>query len=66
MSQLFWLSEQQLNITKPFFPLSHGIPRVDDRKVISGIIYVIKNGLRWCDTPKEYGPFKTLYNCFVR
>ena len=46
MSHLFWLSEQQLNTIKPFFPLSHGIARVDDRKVISGIIYVIKNGLR--------------------
>ena len=66
MSHLFWLSEQQLNTIKPFFPLSHGIPRVDDKKVISGIIYVIKNGLRWCEAPKEYGPYKTLYNRFVR
>ncbi len=46
MSHLFWLSEQQINTIKPFFLLSHGIARVDDRKVISGIIYVIKNGLR--------------------
>ena len=66
MSHLFWLSEQQINTIKPFFLLSHGIARVDDRKVISGIIYVIKNGLRWCDVPKEYGPYKTLYNRFVR
>lgn len=40
--------------------------RVDDRKVISGIIFVIRNGLRWRDVPVEYGPHKTLYNRFVR
>src|SRR6204780_4760132 len=41
-------------------------PRVDDRRVISGIIYVIRNGLQWKDAPKPYGPHKTLYNRFVR
>ncbi|MEO8927401.1 MAG: IS5 family transposase [Caulobacteraceae bacterium] len=66
MSDLFWLSGQQLGRIKPSFPLSHGMPRVDDRRVISGIIFVIKNGLRWCDAPSEYGPPKTLYNRFVR
>ena len=50
----------------PFFPLSHGIPRVDDRRVISGIIFVIRNGLRWRDVPPSYGPHKTIYNRFVR
>lgn len=66
MSDLFWLSEGQLRRMKPFFPLSHGIPRVDDRRVISGIIFVIRNGLRWRDAPAAYGPAKTLYNRFVR
>lgn len=66
MSTLFWLSEAQLEQIKPHFPLSHGIPRVDDRRVLSGIIHVIKNGLRWCDASTEYGPHKTLYNRFVR
>ncbi len=51
---------------QPFLPLSHGIPRVDDLKVISGIIYVIKHGLQWKDAPREYGPYKTLYNRFLR
>jgi len=51
---------------KPYFPLSHGVPRVDDRRVISGIIYVIRNGLQWKDAPKGYGPYKTLYNRFIR
>lgn len=66
MSDLFFLSEEQISRMKPYFPLSHGIPRVDDRRVLSGIIHVIRNGLRWCDAPKDYGPHKTLYNRFVR
>lgn len=44
----------------------HGVPRVDDLRVISGIIYVIRNGLQWKDAPCGYGPPKTLYNGFVR
>ena len=66
MNALLYLSEEQLQKIRPYFPRSHGIPRVDDRRVISGIIYVLKNGLRWKDAPNEYGPHKTLYNRFVR
>ena len=39
----------------PHFPLSRGMPRVDDRRIISGIIVVVRNGLRWRDAPKDYG-----------
>jgi transposase len=66
MSDLFYLSEDQLNRIKRYFPYPHGKPRVDDRRVISGIIHVLKRGLQWRDAPKEYGPHKTLYNRFVR
>ena len=66
MTDLIWLSEAQMRRIKPYFPLSHGVPRVDDRKVISGIIFVIRNGLRWRDAPVDYGPHKTIYNRFVR
>lgn len=66
MRKLFWLSKDQFNRIKPYFPYPHGMPRVDDLRVISGIIYVIKNGLQWKDAPQEYGPHKTLYNRFVR
>lgn len=66
MSDLFWLSRSQMRRIEPYFPLAHGVPRVDDRRVISGIVHVIRNGLRWRDAPKEYGPHKTLYNRFVR
>jgi transposase len=66
MSDLFWLTTAQMRRIEPYFPLSHGVARVDDRKVISGIIFVIRNGLRWRDAPKDYGPHKTIYNRFVR
>ena len=66
MNDLFLLSEAQMGRISPYFPLSHGVYRVDDRRVISGIIFVIKNGLRWRDAPREYGPHKTIYNRFVR
>jgi putative transposase len=66
MDDLFLLSEAQMRRIERFFPLSHGIPRVDDRRIISGIVFVIKNGLRWRDAPRGYGPHKTIYNRFVR
>ena len=52
MSDLIWLSRAQMRRIEPYFPLSHGVPRVDDRKVLSGIVFVIRNGLRWRDAPK--------------
>lgn len=66
MSDLFLLSERQMARILPHFPLAHGVPRVDDRRVVSGIVYVIRNGLQWKDAPKAYGPPKTLYNRFIR
>ena len=66
MPDLFLLSSDQMSKIEPFFPKSHGIARVDDRRVISGIIYVLKSGFQWKDAPKEYGPHKTLYNRFRR
>lgn len=66
MSDLFWLSQAQMRRIEPYFPLSHGVARVDDRRVISGIIFVIRNGLRWRDAPGAYGPHKTIYNRFIR
>ncbi len=66
MDMPFVLTELQLARIRPYFPRSHGIARVDDRRVISGIIYVLKHGLQWKDAPPAYGPYKTLYNRFVR
>jgi transposase len=66
MSNLFWLTDAQMERLKPFFPKSHGKPRVDDRRVLSGMIFVNRNGLRWCDAPREYGSPKTLCNRWKR
>ena len=66
MPELPLLSRAQMRRIEPFFPRSRGLPRVDDRRVISGIAYVIRNGLRWKDAPSGYGPHKTLYNRFIR
>ena len=66
MGDLFLLSEAQLERLRPFFPKSRGRARVDDRRVLSGIIFVNRNGLRWRDAPAAYGPPKTLYNRWVR
>ena len=66
MAQLFWLSAEQVDRIRPFFPKERGVKRVDDCKVLSGIIPVIQKGLRWVDAPAAYGPHKTLYNRFRR
>ncbi len=66
MSDLFWLTEEQIERLRPFFPRSHGKPRVDDRRVLSGIVFVNRNGLRWRHAPSAYGPHKTLYNRWKR
>ena len=63
----FWLDEGQFERLAPHLPSdTRGKPRVDDRRVISGIIHVLKSGGRWVDAPGVYGPKKTLYNRFVR
>lgn len=66
MSDLFWLTDEQKERLRPFFPKNHGKPRVDDRRVLSGVIFVNRNGMRWRDAPREYGPHKTLYNRWKR
>ncbi len=67
MSHLFWLSDEQWVLIEPLMPKNQpGARRVDDRRVISGIIHVLKVGCRWCDCPQEYGPSSTIYNRFNR
>lgn len=63
----FWLTKDQFAVLKPLLPNdTRGKPRVDDQRVVSGIIQVLKSGGRWIDAPEVYGPRKTLYNRFVR
>ncbi|SDI28089.1 transposase, IS5 family [Alloyangia pacifica] len=62
MSDLLWRADAQMARLAPFFRKPHGTSRVDDRRVWSGIIFINRNGLRWPDAPKEYGPHKTFYS----
>jgi transposase len=63
----FWLTEKQFSKIEPHLPAdTRGKARVDDRRIISGIVHVLKSGGRWIDAPPEYGPRKTLYNRYVR
>jgi transposase len=66
-ADLFWLSDAQFAKVKPLLPTkTRAVKRVDDRRVITGSIYVQRPSCRWVDAPPEYGPRKTLYNRFVR
>ena len=66
MADLFWLTDKQMEHLRQFFPKPRGRARVDDRRVLSGIIFVNRNGLRRRDAPAAYGPAKTLYNRWLR
>jgi transposase len=67
MSNLFWFSDEQWARIEPLLPSNtRGVPRVDDRRVLSGIVHALRCGGRWSDCPLDYGPKKTLYNRFVR
>ena len=64
---LFWLSDEAWAAIEPYLPKNQpGARRVDDRRVISGILHVLKVGSRWCDCPADYGPSTTVYNRFNR
>ena len=66
-SNLFWLNDPQWEKMQPLLPTDvRGRERADDRRVISGILHVLKSGCRWCDCPPEYGPPTTIYNRFAR
>ncbi len=66
-SNLFWLSDEQWARIEPHLPSDvRGKERVDDRRMISGIVHVLKSGCRWKDCPPEYGPYTTVYNRFAR
>jgi transposase len=66
-ANLFWLSDEQWQQIEPHLPTDvRGKERVDDRKVISGILHVLRSGCRWKDCPPEYGPPTTIYNRFTR
>ena len=67
MSRYFYLSDAQWSAIQPHLPPDKGRkPRVDDHRIISGIIHVLQSGCRWKDAPSEYGYYTTLYNRYNR
>lgn len=67
MADYFWFSDAQWARIAPLLPKNtRGMRRVDDRRVLSGIVHALQSGGRWGDCPPAYGPKKTLYNRFVR
>ena len=65
--QLYWLSDEEWGRIGPLLPRGRrGAHRVDDRRVISGIVHMLRSGSRWRDCPPEYGPYTTIYNRFNR
>ena len=67
MAGEFWLDDRQWAAIEPLLPKHQsGAHRKDDRRIISGIIHVLKAGCRWQDCPAMYGPPTTIYNRFHR
>jgi transposase len=61
------LTEKEWRAIEPHLPTKvRGVPRVDDRRVLNGIFWVLRSGARWCDLPERYGPVTTIYNRFQR
>lgn len=64
---LYWLDDRSWAAIEPLLPRGRrGAHRVDDRRVISGIMHMLKTGARWRDCPADYGPYTTIYNRFNR
>ena len=67
MREIFWVGDDAWAAIEQHLPKNQpGARRVDDRRIISGIIHVLKSGCRWRDCPPEYGPPTTVYNRFNR
>src|SRR4029450_1605031 len=66
-ANLFWFSDGQWARIEPFIPSNRrGVKPKNNRRIVSGIMHVLKSGCRWVDCPPEYGPAKTVYNRFNR
>src|SRR5258707_15322469 len=66
-ANLFWFSDGQWARIETFIPSNRrGVKPKNNRRILSGIMHVLKSGCRWVDCPPEYGPAKTVYNRFNR
>lgn len=63
----FELTDLEWGFIKCVLPTKvRGVKRVDDRRVLNGIFYVLRTGIPWRDLPQQYGPYTTVYNRFNR
>ena len=62
----FDLSDDEWALLKPLLPKSRKSARVDDRKIVNALFYVLRTGMPWRDLPARYGPYTTAYNRFNR
>ncbi len=63
----FDLSDAEWAVIEPLLPNKpRGVPRVDDRRVVNGIFYILRTGSPWRDLPERYGPYTTVYNRYNR
>lgn len=61
------LTDFEWTAISPFLPnKSRGVPRVNDRRVLNGIFWILRSGAPWRDLPEGFGPYTTCYNRFVR
>ena len=67
MAGRYDLTDFEWGVIQPLLPNKpRGVPRVDDRRVLNGIFWVLRSGARWADLPERYGPPTTIYNRFNR
>jgi transposase len=62
----FDLSDEEWALLEPLLPKSRRSARVDDRKIVNAIFYVLRTGMPWRDLPARYGPYTPAYNRFNR
>jgi transposase len=62
----FDLSDEEWMLLEPLMPESRKSARIDDRKIMNAIFYVLRTGMPWRDLPERYGPYTTAYNRFNR
>jgi transposase len=62
----FDLTDEEWELLEPSLPAARKSGRVDDRRVLDGIFYVLRTGIPWRDLPERYGPYTTVYNRFNR
>ena len=66
----FWLSDDAWAVIEPHLPHTGsgqlGRPRLDDRRIVSGILHVLRMKCYWRDLPQQYGSYSTVFNQYNR